>query len=231
MQINSLASRGSNSRSSARSGPQKKNVSPNRTEDRPRQQLAREVQARAAKGLFSVAPLFNEPANQVGELVLLEGTVRRVTRVDVGKTSDGAASDVARRFGIDHYYELDLFTDDSQNNPIVVCVRELPPGFPVGDGLHEPVRVAGLFFKSWSFESRRATLPIAPDGSATPAATCDNSPRCVIGRGPVLLEVADASTTAYASYDCGGVFVAAAGHDLGGRLVDLPVTTGDLRRR
>ena len=128
-------------------------------------QLAHEVQARAAKGRSASRRFSTTPKTRSANSSSLEGTVRRVTRIDVGKSPDGAPSDVARRFGIDHYYELDVFTDDSQNNPIVFCVRELPPGFPIGDGLHEPVRIAGFFFKSWSFESRRATLPTAPDGT------------------------------------------------------------------
>jgi hypothetical protein len=169
-------------------------------------QLAREVQARAAKGLYSVAPLFNDPAIQVGELVALEGGVRRVQRIDVGQTADGAASDVARRFGIDHYYELDLFTDDSQNNPIVVCVRELPPGFPIGDGLHEPVRIAGWFVKVWNFESLRATLPNDSAGEPTPPNLRQFAP-LLIGRSPIPLTPPTASTTAYASYFAATLFL------------------------
>ncbi|MGD9635836.1 MAG: hypothetical protein AB7U97_21320, partial [Pirellulales bacterium] len=156
-----------------------------------RLQLAREVQKRAAEGLYSVAPLFNDAANQVGELVAFEGTVRRVTPIDADKF---------------RYYELDLFTDDSQNNPIVVCVRDLPPGFPVGDHLHEPVRIAGWFLKVWSFESRRATLRVAPDGSATPQNLRQFAP-LVIGRSPVLLESPAASTSAYATPVAAALFL------------------------
>lgn len=157
-----------------------------------RQQLAREVQARAAKGLYSVAPLFNDAANQVGELIALEGVVRRVTPID-GKDF--------------RYYELDLFTDDSQNNPIVVVVRELPPGFPIGDRLHEPVRVAGWFFKVWSFESHRAKLPAAPDGSPTPKNLRQFAP-LVIARSPVPLQSATASSSAYAGPIATALFLA-----------------------
>ena len=162
--------------------------------DRARLQMAHEVQSRAAKGRYSVAPLFNDAKNQVGELVTLDGTARRVTRIDVGQSPDGTTSDVARRFGIDHYYEIDLFTDDSQNNPLVFCVRELPPGFPIGDGLHEPVRLAGFFFKSWSFQSRRAALPAAPDGAPNAADLRQIAP-LVIGRSPILLEQPEASVS------------------------------------
>lgn len=174
--------------------------------DEQRPQLAQEVQARAAEGRYSVAPLFNDAKNQVGELVTLDGTARRVTRIDVGKSPAGATSDVARRFGIDHYYEIDLFTDDSQNNPIVFCVRELPPGMPLGDGLHEPVRIAGIFFKNWSFQSRRATLPAAPDGAPTAAGLRQIAP-LVIGRSPILLEPYNPKSDAYAGYFAAVLFL------------------------
>ncbi len=168
--------------------------------------MAHEVRARAAKGQYSVAPLFNDAENQVGELVVLDGTARRVTRVDVGKSPDGTPSDVARRFGIDHYYEIDLFTDDSQNNPVVFVVRELPPGMPIGDGLHEPVRIAGFFFKSWSFQSRRATLP-ADAAAAVPAGELRQFAPLVIGRRPILIGADEASATESIGMVVAGLFV------------------------
>ena len=159
--------------------------------DPARLQLAREVQARAAKGLYSVAPLFNDAANQVGELVVLEGTVRRVTPIDVDNF---------------RYYELDLFTDDSQNNPIVVCVRQLPPGFPIGNNLHEPVRVAGFFFKSWSFRSRRANLASA-NGEVPAAADMQQFAPLVIGRSPLVLPPADDAGRHFFGVVAAGMFV------------------------
>ena len=150
------------------------------------------MQTRAAKDLYSVAPLFNDSKNQVGELVALEGVVRRVQLVSSGDLQ---------------YYELDLFTDDSQNNPIVAVVRELPPGFPTGDRLHEPVRIAGWFFKVWSFESHRASLPTAPDGSPTPDNLRQFAP-LIVARSPVSLQTATASTSTYAGPIAAALFLA-----------------------
>jgi hypothetical protein len=61
--------------------------------------------------------------------------------------------DVRERFGITHYYQVAMFTEDSQGNPVFFCVRELPEGMPSGDSPRygETVRVAGFFFKSWSY--------------------------------------------------------------------------------
>lgn len=97
-----------------------------------------------------VAPLFNKPAEQRGKRVVLEGNVRRAVRIDV---TDAA---LVERFGIDHYYEIELFTDDSQGSPLVACVRRLPAEFPLGDAVYQRIRVGGFFFKVWAYE---LTLP------------------------------------------------------------------------
>jgi len=102
---------------------------------------------------YSVVPLFMEPQGQRGRLVALSGWTRRVVPIRVEDP------DVVARFGIDHYYEISLFTDDSEDNPVVFCVRDLPYGMPTGDGSGyvEQVRVAGFFFKLWSYH-------VAPSG-------------------------------------------------------------------
>jgi hypothetical protein len=106
---------------------------------------------RTGKERFSVVPLFNDPVNQQGRLVVLSGTARQVIPVRV---SD---EDVLSRFGIDRYYQVFLFTEDSQSNPVVFCVRELPEGMPLGEGTQfgEPVTVAGFFFNTWAYRNRR----------------------------------------------------------------------------
>ena len=48
-----------------------------------------------------------------------------------------------------------MFTADSQNLPVVCCVSQLPKEFPVGDKIREPVRVDGVFFKSWRYRTRK----------------------------------------------------------------------------
>jgi hypothetical protein len=189
----------------ARWAAEAKQLAEAKSPDRARLRLAQDVERHAARGTYSVAPLFNDAANQVGSLVTLDGTVRRVTRIDVGTSPDGSPSDVARRFGIDHYYELDVFTEDSQNNPIVFVVRELPPGFPTGDGLHEPVRISGFFFKSWSFQSRRANLPVEAEDHA-PENLRQFAP-LLIGRGPIMLQQPEPSRIESFGLIAAGLFV------------------------
>jgi hypothetical protein len=60
-------------------------------------------------------------------------------------------ADIRERFGIDRYYEIALFTDDSQGNPLIFCVLELPSDMPTGEDIHERMRIAGFFLKSWAY--------------------------------------------------------------------------------
>jgi len=98
---------------------------------------------------YSVVPLFNSPQTQQGRLVELSGVARRIVPVRV------AEDDVMRRFGLEEYYQIYLFTDDSQDNPVVFCLTELPEGLPLGDGpgFGEAMTVAGFFFKTWSYQN------------------------------------------------------------------------------
>jgi hypothetical protein len=109
--------------------------------------IAAAVAERAAVGLSSVVPLFLNPQEQVGHLVRLEGTARRAVRIVV----DGST----QKQSLAEYYELDVFTADSQNLPIVCLVPQLPAGFPVGDTIHAGVRLDGVFFKLWRYHTRK----------------------------------------------------------------------------
>ena len=108
-----------------------------------------------------------KPSEHIGALGVLTGTALRaeLIRVDDEETR--------RRFGLDHYYQLDVSVrldvpfEISQpvkaggekksihrdDFPVVVCVRELPSGFPEGARIHEEVRVPAAFFKLWRVES------------------------------------------------------------------------------
>lgn len=117
--------------------------------------------------------LLQDPASEVGKLILLEGVARRAIRVEV------TDPDIRRRFGLDHYYEVDLIfrdirvryepanappagapakaTSDDTGPLVVTCnLRELPPGMPTGDRISELVRVPAFFFKLWAFQSELA---------------------------------------------------------------------------
>lgn len=108
---------------------------------------ARRALSRAERNASDVVPLFNEPDLQRGKLFVVRGDALRAIEIRV------TDPDIAARFGIDHYYEVELVTDDSQNHPIVCCVAELPADMPRGERIHVPVVVSGFFLKSWSYSA------------------------------------------------------------------------------
>ncbi len=117
--------------------------------------LAREELKQQGIKSFSVVPLFNDPAKERGRLVVLSGTARRVVKVYVKD------ADIVRRFGIRYYYEIYLYTPDSQDNPLVFCVRYLPQGMPTGSDpqYSQQIRVAGFFLKTWGFRPEQTDMP------------------------------------------------------------------------
>ncbi len=112
--------------------------------------LASAVIKQAERGFSSVAPLFLEPRNVVGELVRLEGTARRAVRISVSQQEQLTVG-----HPISEYFEIEVFTADSQNMPVVCCVTHLPAGFPTGDAIRAAVRFDGVFFKGWRYRSRK----------------------------------------------------------------------------
>jgi hypothetical protein len=115
---------------------------------------------------MDVVPLLENPAEHHGDLFPVRGTARRIMRVPVRDV------DIQRRFGIDHYYIIELFLPlgekrlqmgkdpTGEKNPIYVNsfpatlnVRQLPPGLEVGENLSITVRADAVFFKVWSYRS------------------------------------------------------------------------------
>ncbi len=113
----------------------------------------------------SVVPLFNEPASQRGRVVRLAGTARRIVRIAIEN------ADTRKATGLDHYFEVEFFTPDSQRSPLVVCAPRLAEGIVPGENQSQPIRLAGVFFKVWAYRSRagvqatdegRGQLQLAP---------------------------------------------------------------------
>ncbi|MBN1851843.1 MAG: hypothetical protein JW829_03935 [Pirellulales bacterium] len=169
-------------------------------------QIAAEVIKQANEGLYSVAPIFRDARHQVGELFAFNGIARRAIEIPVGRDSRGKKSDVLERFGIERYFEVELFTRDSQNLPLVFCVRELPDGFPIGETIHEEIRVAGFFLKKWRYQSRRMDRDANRDGLH---AAIQFAP-LLIGRS-VLWIVPEAKHSPVAGVVAGGLFILAIG--------------------
>lgn len=115
---------------------------------------------------LDVVPLLQQPEKLQGHLLPVRGIARRVARIDVPD------ADIRQRFGIDHYYEIDLSVPLAQtirlgadpkkkaeavvyenSFPATICVREIPPGLRVGDDVRQMVRAEALFFKIWLYQS------------------------------------------------------------------------------
>jgi len=120
-----------------------------------KREAAERALERARSGASDVVPLFNEPANSRGEFVVLRGEAFRAIEIRVDDPQ------IRRRFHIDHYFEVEVVTPDSQNNPIVCCLAELPPEMPLGESVHVSVEVAGFFLKAYAFETRRSATASA----------------------------------------------------------------------
>lgn len=137
----------------------------------------RELSQALPNGAYSVVGLFGDGKRERGELIVVDTVVRRVVRIDA--SSDRTAS----ALGIDHYYELEAFSEDSQNLPIIFVMRELPPGFPVGEAVRQPARLAGFFFKQWAYRTRKRST----SGDARQFAPL------LIGRAPIPIRTAEPS--------------------------------------
>ena len=104
-----------------------------------------------------VVSLFNEPERNQGARVALDGWVRRVNMILVSDPEIRTAT------GLERYYQLFLFTSDSQGWPVVLCVPELPEGLEPGGGdkYRREVSFDGFFYKTWAYKSsaKDATSP------------------------------------------------------------------------
>ncbi|HWB10022.1 MAG TPA: hypothetical protein VG826_12390 [Pirellulales bacterium] len=90
----------------------------------------------ASIGRVSFTQLFTQPKEFRGDLVTVDGTVRRVME----KTAPQNA------FGIKGYWQVVLEPED-RDYPVVIYCLNLPPEFPRGEKLHEPVAVTGFYYR------------------------------------------------------------------------------------
>jgi hypothetical protein len=120
---------------------------------------------RAGAKLDLVA-LIEKPQEHHGDFLPVQGTARRIMKVPVSDR------DVQRRFGIDHYYEIDMSLPLGDKTlrfgkavkgeqqpvyensfPATLNVLRLPPGLREGDNLSETIRADAVFFKLWTYRS------------------------------------------------------------------------------
>ncbi len=111
---------------------------------------------------FPVIDLFNRPQTRRCDLVRLVGNARRIDPVLIGD------EEIRRRLQTDRYYQIMLTTDDSQDNPLVFCIKNIPEGLPTGggEGFNIPISISGFFYKTWAY--RKMGEAVLGPGSEKP---------------------------------------------------------------
>lgn len=84
--------------------------------------------------------LHTQPKAWRAELVHVVGTARLAYRHQV-------SAEIAEKYGFDHWYEIWVQPPRHKDHSYKVYCLELPPGFPVGERVFEPVEVTGLFYR------------------------------------------------------------------------------------
>ncbi len=120
---------------------------------------------------FSAIELFNRPERWQGRLVLLKGRVRRAVYIPITEERFRAVS------GLDHYYQLYLYTEDSQGFPLVISVPELPKGMPIGSDIEyrEDVELAAFFCKTWAYRAAGSLEKMDDRPTKNPSENRDSS--------------------------------------------------------
>ncbi len=111
-----------------------------------------------------IGEILQKPREQQGRFFTIKGTARRATKILV------KAPDVRERFGIDHYWEVDVFMPlepplkislagnedvkaSFRSYPVIVVVPELPEGMESGDEIVERVEITACFMRLSSYKS------------------------------------------------------------------------------
>jgi hypothetical protein len=114
---------------------------------------------------FDLPELLTKSELLLGQSYVCTGAARRVQRVTVPEQ-------FRKRLGLDHYYEIDIFVPlgdraikltpapgqkdaptFTDGFPTTFCVVKLPAGLEEGDNLYKQVKLRGVFFKLWAYQS------------------------------------------------------------------------------
>ncbi len=90
--------------------------------------------------------LFEEPAKYRGQLVTINGRLRRLLRFD--PTPLGAKE------GLRDLYEGWIYADGTSTNPFGIITSEIGPGLKPGQKLDREVTFTGYFFKRYRYQAK-----------------------------------------------------------------------------
>ena len=107
-----------------------------------RRKTSEQLEALARRDL-TFAHFWRTPELFRGEPVFLKGRLGRLTEI----------TPVRNREGFTRLYEGWLFTGESQGNPYVIVMSEVPDEMPLGGDVREAVSFTGLFLKLWKYPS------------------------------------------------------------------------------
>lgn len=101
-----------------------------------------------------VVDLFNQPEKSRGPKRRLSCRARRVNMIVVEDENVRATT------GVERYYQLFVYSNDSQGWPLVLCVPELPQGLKPGGGSNYRANLdfTGYFYKTWAYKN---STPVA----------------------------------------------------------------------
>jgi hypothetical protein len=101
---------------------------------------------RAARRDLTFAHFFEEPDKYRGEIVHVEGTLRRLRRFDPDK--------LTAQEGVRDLYEGWLFNSQLYGmHPICLVFSSLPPGLTLGENVNITVAFDGYFFKRYRYQA------------------------------------------------------------------------------
>lgn len=103
--------------------------------------------ARSTRNDLTFAHLYRETGKYRGEVVHVEGRLKRLRRYDPPLA--------AAEQGVRHLYEGWVFMDGAGGNPVCVVFTELPPGLKPAESLDRRVAFDGYLFKRWRYKSVR----------------------------------------------------------------------------
>lgn len=145
-----------------------------RSRDTPQTVLERE-----GRTDVSFAQLNHDPHDYRGELITLDGELRRFLPLAAGENDDR----------LDTLYEGWLFTESGgPKNPYRVICTSKPAGMPTGEQVREHVRFTGYFFKRYGYETTHglhsAPLLLTSQFQWSPA---PNTPKSAPAHAPYVL--------------------------------------------